>query len=78
MAGYTHNIMQTCHPEWFLAVELSDVYAKQRPLLVVVPKPFDKLVPVSLRDGKDLGKHTISFKRKGEQGMIVDVVSSSR
>lgn len=55
-----------------------DVYAAQRPLLAVVPRPFDKLVPVSLRDGKDLVKHTISFKRKNEQGTIVNVVSSSR
>lgn len=61
-----------------LVVGLSDAYAAQRPLLAVVPKPFDRLVPVSLRDGKDL-KQTISFgRKKNEQGTIVDIVSSSR
>lgn len=64
-------------PEWCLIAGSSDAYAKQRPLLAVVPSPFDRLVPVSLRDGKDF-KETISFGRKSEQSKIVDIVSSSR
>ena len=60
--------------------DVKDSYSSQRPLLAVVPKPYDTLVPFSLQEGKELGKkYHISFKTgKTKAGEIVNIVSNAR
>ena len=45
----------------------------------MVPKPFDTLVPVSLKTGQELDKkYHINFKRKNDSGVIVNVASNRK